>query len=102
MELLPVVLSHSDRVDRYYRAPFRAAGAVRETSPDVVHAHQDDWPLAFDPRWKVPIVRTYHGRKMAEARTSRGLRRNNHYVLAGLERRAGRGTRQPSESGPTA
>ncbi|HEV2810952.1 MAG TPA: glycosyltransferase family 4 protein, partial [Acidimicrobiales bacterium] len=70
---------------RYYCAPFRAADAVRAISPDVVHAHQDDWPLALDPRWKVPIVRTYHGRKMAEARTSRRLRRVNHYALAGLE-----------------
>ncbi len=85
VELLPVALSHHDRFDRYYRAPFRAAGAARETAPDVVHAHQDDWPLAFDLKWKVPIVRTYHGRKMAEALTSRWVRRLNHYGLAGIE-----------------
>ncbi len=85
VELLPVALSHHDRFDRYYRAPFRAASAARETAPEVVHAHQDDWPLAFDLKWKVPIVRTYHGRKMAEAMTSRWVRRLNHYGLAGIE-----------------
>ncbi len=85
VKLVSVALSHTDRFDRYYRAPFRAADAVRATAPHVVHAHQDDWALALDPRWKVPIIRTYHGRKMAEARTSRVLRRFNHYVLAGLE-----------------
>lgn len=85
VQLVPVAVSHAHRFDRYYRAPFRAAGAVRALAPHVVHAHQDDWPLALDPNWKVPIVRTYHGRKMAEAKTSRLLRRVNHYVLAGLE-----------------
>ncbi len=85
VKLVPVAVSHADRFDRFYRAPFRAAEAVRGLAPDVVHAHQDDWPLALDPRWKVPIVRTYHGRKLAEARTSRFVRRMNHYVLAVLE-----------------
>ncbi len=85
VELVPVALSPARRFDRYYRAPFRAAHTVRGLAPDVVHSHQDDWPLALDPSWAVPMVRTYHGRKMAEARTSRPIRRVNHYALAGLE-----------------
>ncbi len=85
VKLVPVAISRTNRFDRFYRAPFRAAEAVRGLAPDVVHAHQDDWPLALDPKWKVPIVRTYHGRKLAEARTSRFVRRMNHYVLAVLE-----------------
>ncbi|MBW3574839.1 MAG: glycosyltransferase [Actinobacteria bacterium] len=62
VKLVPVAASHTQRFDRFYRAPFRAADAVRALTPDVVHAHQDDWPLALDPSWKLPIVRTYHGR----------------------------------------
>lgn len=72
------------RFARYYLAPFRAARLVADFKPDVVHSHGDDWPLALRRR-RPPIIRTYHGRSAAEARSGPLLRRANHYVLAGLE-----------------
>jgi glycosyltransferase involved in cell wall biosynthesis len=74
------------RFDRYYRSAWRAKAAVASTMPDLVHAHGDDFLLSGS----TPIVRTFYGLSLSEARSSSGLRRINHYVLAGLERWAAR------------
>ena len=69
------------RFDRYYTSAWRARAAVSATVPDLVHAHGDDYFLTN----RVPIVRTFYGLSLSEAVSSRGLRRLNHLVLAGLE-----------------
>lgn len=69
------------RVQRYYVQPWLSRRAVQGTEPDIVHAHGDDWLLARD----VPVVRTFYGRSISEARSSRGLRKLNHLVLAATE-----------------
>lgn len=73
------------RFARYYVAPLRAARVVDELAPDIVHSHGDDWPLVLRSRRHAPVVRTYHGRSAAEARSGPPLRRTNHVVLAGIE-----------------
>lgn len=73
------------RFARYYVAPVRAARVVDELAPDIVHSHGDDWPLVLRARPPAPVVRTYHGRSAAEARSGPLLRRANHVVLAGIE-----------------
>lgn len=72
------------RVGRYYGGALRASRAIRRLRPDLVHSHGDDVLL---PRG-VPLVRTFYGSSLGEARSSRGLRKLNHYVLAGLEARS--------------
>ncbi|MGC5077837.1 glycosyltransferase family 4 protein [Agrococcus sp. DT81.2] len=72
------------RLDRYYASAFRASRAVRRLAPDVVHSHGDDILLPSG----VPLVRTFYGSSLNEARSSRGLRKLNHYVLALLEQRS--------------
>ncbi|WP_140722681.1 glycosyltransferase family 4 protein [Pseudomonas sp. Hp2] len=69
------------RISRYYISAVRARAAVHSTRPDVIHAHGDDFLLGGS----VPIVRTFYGSSLSEARASRGLRRANHYILGALE-----------------
>ncbi|WP_425844464.1 glycosyltransferase family 4 protein [Agrococcus sp. TSP3-2-1] len=88
LETLPAARG---RIDRYYGATLRASRATRRLQPDLVHSHGDDLLL---PRG-VPLVRTFYGSSLGEARSSSGLRKLNHYVLAGLEARsAARATRK--------
>lgn len=80
------VAQRTGRFDRYYRLPFRLRKAVADSDPHVVHSFGDDWAL---PRaW--PMVRTFHGSALQEARASSGLRRLNHYLLALLEQLSSR------------
>lgn len=74
------------RLGRYYVLPIRLRRLVVDSRPDVVHSFGDDW--ALQRRW--PFVRTFHGSALEEARSSRGLRRLNHYLLAVLEHRSAR------------
>lgn len=74
------------RFARYYLSPRQAASEARVRSADVVHAHGDDWWL----KSTVPVVRSFYGTAAGEARSSVGLRRVNHWLLALLERRAAR------------
>ncbi|MDF9715025.1 glycosyltransferase family 4 protein [Nocardioides sp. ChNu-153] len=69
------------RVERYYTSAWRAARALPATRPDVVHAHGDDFLL----RTSAPIVRSFYGTSWGEAKSSTGLRKANHVVLAGAE-----------------
>ena len=71
------------RAGRFYGAPLRVRKVVKASRPDVVHSFGDDWAIAAHTR--VPLVRTFHGSALAEARSSTGLRRLNHYVLAVTE-----------------
>ncbi len=73
--------SARSRLDRYYCLPVEARHIVAATTPDLVHAHGDDWALERHP----PVVRSFYGRSWSEAMTSRGWRRWNHVLLAGLE-----------------
>ncbi|MFB9312333.1 glycosyltransferase family 4 protein [Nocardioides plantarum] len=71
----------TSRLGRYYAAAVLARKLVRETAPDVVHSHGDDWAL----RHQAPLVRSFYGTSWGEAMSSTGLRRLNHVVLAGTE-----------------
>lgn len=71
----------SGRFGRYYLLPFRLRKLVRASAPDVVHSFGDDWAIGH--RW--PLVRTFHGSALREARSSRGLRKVNHLILSVLE-----------------
>lgn len=73
------------RLARYYVAPVRAARVITDLDADVVHSHGDDWPLAWRPGRFPPVVRTYHGRSVAEARSGSLMRRANLLSLAALE-----------------
>lgn len=70
------------RVARYYLTPWRMRAAVDELRPDLVHAHGDDFLLRRRGR---PTIRSFYGTSWSEATTSTGLRKLNHYVLAGTE-----------------
>lgn len=74
------------RFDRYYLSAWRAAKVARSLNPDVIHAHGDDFLL----RSTTPRVRTFYGSSTSEARTSKGLRKLNHYLLGWLEKVAAR------------
>lgn len=69
------------RIERYYASAWHARNAVAASRPDVIHAHGDDFLLRAD----APIVRTFYGLSLSEARSSTGLRKYNHYLLALLE-----------------
>lgn len=71
----------SNRFSRYYGLPLKIEKRVAQSKPDVVHSFGDDWGMRH--RW--PLVRTFHGSALGEARSSRGLRKANHYLLSGLE-----------------
>jgi len=71
------------RFERYYLTPVKAARQVRPSHPDVVHSFGDDWALPPGP-WR--RVRHYLGLSWSEARSSTGLRKWNHFLLAGLEK----------------
>jgi hypothetical protein len=51
---------------------------VGELEGDIIHAFGDDWGLDH----RTPVVRTFLGSSLGEARASTGLRKFNHYVLA--------------------
>ncbi|MCD1269697.1 glycosyltransferase [Microbacterium sp. MEC084] len=74
------------RFGRYYTSAIRASRVLRRMVPDVVHSHGDDLML---PRG-VPLIRTFYGSSLNEARSSRGLRKYNHYLLAVLEQLSAR------------
>ena len=69
------------RLSRYYVSPLRAYLAIRNLEYDVLHSHGDDWYL----RGIESYVRTYYGTSRGEARSSSGLRKWNHLILARLE-----------------
>jgi len=75
------------RLGHYYGFPFRARRILRRLQPDIIHAFGDDWALR---RSSSGIVRTFLGSSLSEARSSRGARALNHYVLAALEKYAQR------------
>lgn len=74
------------RFERYYKLPFRVRRAVHRLGGDIVHAFGDDWALR--KARSVKVVRTFHGSAWGEAKSSNGLRRINHVVLAALEQLA--------------
>lgn len=74
------------RFGRYYLSPRLAAIEMRDLPADVVHAHGDDWWL----KTKRATVRSFYGTSAGEARSSSGLRRINHWILAVLEFRSAR------------
>lgn len=84
---LVTVPAAAGRFGRYYGAAWRAGAVVKETRPDVIHAHGDDFLLR---RSRVPIVRSFYGSSWREAQSSTGLRRANHIVLAVAEKIAQR------------
>jgi glycosyltransferase involved in cell wall biosynthesis len=69
------------RFGRYYALPLKLERLIAETAPDVVHSFGDDWAMRH--RW--PLVRTFHGSALGEAKSSHGLRKANHYILSALE-----------------
>jgi glycosyltransferase involved in cell wall biosynthesis len=73
------------RLSRYYLTPLRLRRVVASLHADIIHAFGDDWALAAKD---APIVRTFMGSSLAEAKSSRGLRKLNHYVLALTEARS--------------
>ncbi|WP_447643559.1 glycosyltransferase family 4 protein [Nocardioides zeae] len=78
---LVTIPTATSRLHRYYTSAWHAARVVPGTTPDVVHAHGDDFLL----RTSAPIVRSFYGTSWGEAKSSTGLRRLNHAVLAGAE-----------------
>jgi glycosyltransferase involved in cell wall biosynthesis len=74
----------SGRLGRFYGSPLRLRRVISATRPDVIHSFGDDWALASHRG--TPLVRTFLGSSLAEARSSTGLRKLNHYVLAVTER----------------
>lgn len=78
----------SGRLGRFYGAPLRLRRMIAATRPDVIHSFGDDWALSSHRG--VPLVRTFLGSSLAEARSSTGLRKFNHYVLAVTERLSSR------------
>ncbi|TFD63783.1 glycosyltransferase family 4 protein [Cryobacterium ruanii] len=70
------------RFGRFYLAPFRARRALKMLDVDVLHSFGDDWALS---RSGTPRVRTFLGSSLSEARSSVGLRKLNHYLLAVTE-----------------
>lgn len=71
------------RFDRYYVLPFVARGVVRRQAPDVIHSFGDDWLLS---RKDAPVVRSFFGSSWSEAKSSSGVRRLNHALLALTEK----------------
>lgn len=69
------------RLARYYASAWHARDALRSTRPQVIHAHGDDYLITGS----TPVLRTFYGSSISEARASKGLRRANHFVLGGLE-----------------
>ncbi|MFW6772730.1 glycosyltransferase family 4 protein [Nocardioides sp. CPCC 205120] len=86
---LVTIPTADSRIGRYYTSAWRAARALPATRPDVVHAHGDDFLL----RTSAPIVRSFYGTSWGEAKSSTGLRKANHVVLAGAELWAARRAR---------
>lgn len=77
----------SGRLGRYYGSAWRARAAVSGTRPDLIHAHGDDFLVR---KSAVPLVRSFYGSSWNEAKSSSGIRRANHVVLAGAEKIAHR------------
>ena len=70
------------RFSRFYIAPFQARRALKTLDVDVLHSFGDDWALS---RSGTPKIRTFLGSSLSEARSSVGLRKLNHYLLAVTE-----------------
>ena len=70
----------SSRFQRYYATPFALRTVVKAIENDVIHSFGDDWAIRRSRR--VAFVRTFLGSSLAEARSSSGLRKINHYFLA--------------------
>lgn len=66
---------------RYYGAPLHLQPIIDRSRPDVIHSFGDDWAI----RNNAPMVRTFLGSALGEAKSSRGLRSANHLVLSALE-----------------
>lgn len=71
------------RFDRYYWLPFVARAAVLRQGPDIIHSFGDDWPFV---RRTVPVIRSFFGSSWSEAKSSSGIRRLNHAILALTEK----------------
>lgn len=71
------------RFDRYYVLPFVARAVVKRQTPDVIHSFGDDWLLS---RKDAPVVRSFFGSSWSEAKSSSGVRRFNHALLALTEK----------------
>jgi glycosyltransferase involved in cell wall biosynthesis len=84
MHFLP---NRGGRLSHYYAFPWQVRSLLKRLDVDVVHAFGDDWALG---RRGFAWVRTFHGSSLSEARSSRGLRKWNHYVLSALEHRVRR------------
>jgi glycosyltransferase involved in cell wall biosynthesis len=69
------------RFGRFYLSPVMLTFKLSVREFDIVHAHGDDWAVAR----RKSIVRSFYGSSRSEARSSRGLRRWNHYILWLLE-----------------
>lgn len=77
------IRSPRSRFDRYYILPFVARNVVRRLAPDVIHSFGDDWLLS---RKDAPVVRSFFGSSWSEAKSSSGVRRLNHAILALTEK----------------
>ncbi|MEE9094708.1 glycosyltransferase family 4 protein [Pseudarthrobacter phenanthrenivorans] len=71
------------RIDRFYLLPAVLRDIVKRQSPDLIHSFGDDFLIKRDG---TPIVRSFFGSSWSEAKSSRGLRRINHSVLALTEK----------------
>jgi hypothetical protein len=69
------------RLERFYVMPFSLIWKLPVRKFDIVHSHGDDWALLR----RSSLVRSFYGSSKSEARSSKGLRRWNHYVLWLLE-----------------
>lgn len=76
----------TSRMSRYYGSAITLRRVVQSIPADLVHSFGDDW--AVRRRAGVPLVRTFLGTSLAEARASTGLRKVNHYLLAITEWRS--------------
>lgn len=65
------------RLERFYVMPFSLIWKLPVRNFDIVHSHGDDWALLR----RSSLVRSFYGSSKSEARSSKGLRRWNHYVL---------------------
>lgn len=70
------------RFGRFYGSPWSLRVALQNRDFDVIHSHGDDWAVTMD----ASMVRSFYGTSWSEAKSSRGLRRWNHVVLAGIEK----------------
>lgn len=77
------VPSSSSRFSRYYVSPLHIRASLKSIDSEIIHSFGDDWMLGSS---KTPLVRTFFGSSWSEAKSSTGLRRLNHAVLAVTEK----------------